>query len=256
MAKLKMQLDNYEQEIQEINACLTDSTEQVKATVSEQVKATISDKTTEHARVIELEASEKQLKERVNELEKSEAVLQAKLDGLEKTLEHMEKTQTDLREQIAKHQEKAAIHKSKMADMEKQEIALSTRVDTLEAQRQELLSLQKPVAMQPKEAAVSDELIQKLESEVLAESAPGSTKPSSHAQTFLHQKSKDELVSRVLELEHLEHFHKAKILELQDNLESFRQAVEEMTVTMETETDVPGGAYRPKTKVCAIHFCF
>ena len=59
----------------------------------------------------------------------------------------------------------------------------------------------------------------------------------------------DEMVSRLLELQNMEKFHRTKIHELSQNLTTFRQAVEVVAITMETDADVPTINFKPKSKV-------
>ncbi len=47
----------------------------------------------------------------------------------------------------------------------------------------------------------------------------------------------------------MEQFHRDKIRELSENLSQFREAVEVVAVTMETDTDVPTSGFRKDTKV-------
>ncbi len=47
----------------------------------------------------------------------------------------------------------------------------------------------------------------------------------------------------------MEQFHRDKIRELSENLSQFREAVEVVAVTMETDTDVPTSGFRKNTKV-------
>ena len=47
----------------------------------------------------------------------------------------------------------------------------------------------------------------------------------------------------------MEQFHRDKIRELSENLSQFREAVEVVAVTMETDTDIPTSGFRKNTRV-------
>ena len=64
--------------------------------------------------------------------------------------------------------------------------------------------------------------------------------------------SREEMMSKILELEEMEKFHRAKIGELSGNLGTLRQAVEVVAITMETDADLPVVNVRPKGKVRSV----
>lgn len=193
----------------------------------------------------------------VSALETAEAVLKTQHQNLESSLKQKEMTEKDLRALVEKHQESEHVLKTKLLEMEKTNLLLQTRVSDIESHNQGLMEAVKAATQSSSEthlhigdgpvvASVSGdaELVEEI---ILPENRPPqmATLRALTRTEDLQEMSKEELVSRIQELEELEKYQHDKITELTENLNHLRQEVECVAVSMEVENKVPSGKKSP-----------
>lgn len=244
-AKLEMELEKVKAELEPVKNERSHLVDKVK---SLEVEMSHNDATGDtwmeysRQRIEELEGHEKELKHCINELEKSEAVLKMQICSVETTKKELSESENRLREEVNEHKIVAMSLKNTIRDLEKSESSLKTQVSNIESQNKDLLlmvrSLQDKVAPSPYRLGVTSE---RLLDPVRARS-PGNL-------DLIEDMTREEMISKIHELTRVDRFHRAKITALAENLGSFREAVEVVTVTMETDSGGLVTDVRPKMKV-------
>ena len=188
-------------------------------------------------RIDELDGHNKELKDRVNELEKCKAVLETQISSLETMKTELSASEGRLREEVNENKMAAMSLKNTIRDLEKSEASLKTQVMNVESQNKDLLmmvrSLQDKVAPSPYKMSFVD---------------PVRTR-SPFSLDLVDDMTREEMISKIHELNRMERFHRAKITALSENLGSFREAVEVVTVTMDTDVTGLVTGVAPTTKV-------
>ena len=192
-------------------------------------------------RIDELDGHNKELKDRVNELEKCKAVLETQISSLETTKTELSASEGRLREEVNENKMAAMSLKNTIRDLEKSEASLKTQVMNVESQNKDLLmmvrSLQDKVAPSPYKLSSVDPIRVR----------------SPFSLDLVDDMTREEMISKIHELNRMERFHRAKITALSENLGSFREAVEVVTVTMDTDVTGLVTGVAPATKVrCVI----
>ena len=235
-AKSEMELEKVKVDLQSSAAETSRMVEQVKLLEAAMRKNDATEETWmdySRQRIEELECNEKQLKDCVNELEKSEAVLKMQVSSVEAAKDELSKSENRLREELNEQKMTAMSLKNTIRDLEKSESSLKTQVANVESQNRELLtmvrSLQDKVAPSPYRLGHSSE--------------------RARSPVYFDGQTREEMSCKIDELTRLERFHRAKITALSENLGSFREAVEVVTVNMETESGGVMTEVKPRVKV-------
>ena len=199
-------------------------------------------------RLEEQMASEKVLKIRISDLEKSEAALKNELAAAVSAKQKLEMIEKELRQALE--------------DATREHQALRSRCSQLEEQLRRVQSGNvNGVMTNGHHTAQETQLKASSSHPVLAtppkplSSQPSEQRINGHHESqltdigTLEKLSQEEYISRIQELERMEAFHRSKMEALDKNLESLRQAVETVSVSMETDAGIPVGSRKANLKV-------
>ena len=238
--KLASALENVQTELASVTgetSHLVDKVKSLEAKMSTDIVTEDTWMEYSRQRIDELDGHNKELKERVNELEKCKAVLEMQISSLETTKTELSVSEGRLREEVNENKMATMSLKNTIRDLEKSEASLKTQVSNVESQNKELLmmvrSLQDKVAPSPYKLSSVDQTRAR----------------SPFSLDFVDDMTREEMISKIHELNRMERFHRAKITALSENLGSFREAVEVVTVTMDTDVSGLVTGVTPMTKV-------
>ena len=182
--------------------------------------------------ISKLKHVENSQKHQISELEKSEKTLKAQISELE--------TQ---KQELGRTLETEAVLKARIKELGSEKERLVSTVETLTH-----TSRPSPMTLSPnKELQAQDESL------LTTASSTTSFVPLSPDQ--IQKMSREEMMSKIQELQSMEEYHRTKITHLTENLDELRNAVEVVAVTMETDAGIPVVKYRPKVKVGNYYYC-
>lgn len=186
------------------------------------------------------------LREKVRHLELTEIELMAKVTGLNSSMDEYERQNAGL------HEELTFVRQSETSSRQSS-VRLQTRVEELEEEHNRLLA----AAAEQKSGAGSTDLVPHIvvTSYDGLELAPDTAQPTVPLDPELIPcMTREQMISKLHELDQMERYHRAKIIQLTEQLVQLRGAVEVVAVTMETDAGMPVIKYRPRMKVCCNFF--
>ena len=187
----------------------------------------------------ESKEAERDAEIKMTEMNKLEAVLRTRLSSYEKTISELEKSEELLRLRLSESQQQEYCTQGKLMELTKEDHA--ARVKVLESQNQDLMKVIR--AMQNSTEPIrSPSPTEKSKVNFLRARSLSPSRELDNRKSYIFEAenaSHHDLVLKLHEMQRMEEYHHTKIRALNKHLETFRQAVEHATVTIETDTHAP-----------------
>ena len=206
--------------------------------------------------VRELSDAKEAMDTRMKELEGNEGRLKRELADANEALHEKEMVLKQLQHELEQTRITNGELMSKVSELEINDAVLRSKLASLESVKNDLLETIKKSAQhsqgcdsQPSPVTPSEGDEQQQGGDISQVVSAENLFSSSTDLEELKKMPKEEMVARIHELEQLRASHLKKIKELSDNLSSFRQAVEVVAITLETDSDIPAQSCKSKLRV-------